>query len=229
MASLYVIGGISRCGKTTILEAFLRRRPVATVRGDAVRVGVRNMLVGSPYMGVEKVHLKGEVEFTDLTAERGPDMTYVTGTRSFDYETNQDDLTWQVMKGIIAYYDARSLDLAIEGVYLTPERIHELELRNLELRPLFVGFINLERIEGILGHAKQVQSGWVYQNLLDNHMDETFMRAWAQDQVVRSAEIKTLCAEYGYQYLDIHEAASFKEFVRTAIGYLAGKRWWDLF
>ncbi len=41
MNKLYVIGGLPRCGKTTILNEVLQKRPMIAVSSDAIRAGVR--------------------------------------------------------------------------------------------------------------------------------------------------------------------------------------------
>ena len=213
MSTLYTIGGSARSGKTTTLNMIMERHPIMAISFDAVREGMRNALIGESYISATSISFEGKATF-----HRPGEKSDITHTEQFSQETNQDDLAWKTMEGIIAFYDRKNISLAIEGASITPERIKKLNLKNLILRPVFVGFMNESYLDTILEQSN-IKKDWIYRWIQENNGDDTVVRNWFDNQLQENYLIAQQAKEYGYHFFEIKEN-NFEENCKAMAKYL---------
>lgn len=214
MNYLYAIGGCARTGKTTVLKALLERLPIMPISSDILRASMRNVLFDEPYVSVEKLDFEGSVTF-HRPLEKGSEH------KTFKQSMDEDGMTWKAVVGAINPFDRRGMPVVIEGIAITPERLHALKLKNLTIRAAFLGFSDPSHIETMLVHAKK-ENDWVNKVITENDGDETSFRTWADEQIVQSKKTKELCEQFGYAYFDITEKL-FDEHVNIVRNYLLSK------
>ncbi len=208
---LYVIGGSARSGKTIILNALVRQKPMLAFSTDALREGLRNVFVGESYLGIEKLSFSGEVTFLRAREKNSQH-------KQFSYHPSEDELTWQAVLGLINHYDRKNISIALEGIALTPERIKSLRLKNLEVRAIFVGFTKENHFENILAHAGK-HNDWIQKAIEDNKGDQTQIKEWFNGTLEKNQLLLTKATQCGYAFFDI-STEPFREIVTRAVAYL---------
>jgi 2-phosphoglycerate kinase len=118
MSNLYIIGGSTRSGKTTILNKVIKAKPMIAVQTDAIREGMRKALIGESLVTINKLSFSGDVTFHRLS-----ENSDVSHTKHFSQEISQDELTWNNVAGLINYYDDKGVDLIVEGMVETAREL----------------------------------------------------------------------------------------------------------
>ncbi|MEI8339418.1 MAG: hypothetical protein WCF94_02015 [bacterium] len=138
-----------------------------------------------------------------------------------NYSVNEidDELTWQMMVGIILYYNHKNISLVLEGVVFTPDRVKSLELSNLEVRAVFVGFVEDNHIDSIIEFAHE-NKDWVYDNItkVNNGDDSEIRKMFKQDQE-NSKQSLLKAKEYGYSFFSI-DNKPFEDYKKQVVDYL---------
>jgi 2-phosphoglycerate kinase len=211
MATLYVIGGSSRSGKTTILQNFLAVKSVMPISFEALREGVRNIFLDESRVTIEDITFNGNASF------RRPGNLEIV-QKEFSFHLSQDVLTKKALTGMIKGFDRVNRDLIIEGADIDPEYVHSLELQNLKIKAVFVGFTEDEYLDVVLTHATDLKD-WVHVVIQEHNGDDSEVRKWYQETKEKNKQMALLAKEYGYGFFSI-QADDFPKHVKEAVGYL---------
>ncbi len=217
MPTLYLIGGSPRAGKSTIATKVMQQLQIHTVSCDALRCATRNVLFGEPYVSVERIHFDGDVTFHRPGSLEQHRREFTYGT-----EHGEEELNWRAIEGVINHYDRQGQDVMLEGVTITPERVHSLKLTSLDVAAVFVGFSSPGYADTILSHAKKNPKDWVNLAVQESGGDEQAFRGWVAEEVVASQQRREAAEGFGYGYFDL-SASAFSEHVDNAATYLLNR------
>jgi hypothetical protein len=174
---------------------------------------IRNVLTGMPHVAVEKISFRGNVTF-----HRPGNLKVHKADFSVKNET-EDKLTWKGIVGLIDKYDeANKTDVLIEGIAVTPERVHRLKLKNLSVKAAFLGYDNMSHLDTILTYSKN-KNDWVQVWIKEYKGSDAHVREWVRKEIARSAKVKKLSKKFRYGYFDITKYP-FEKYVRTVLRYL---------
>jgi 2-phosphoglycerate kinase len=210
MATLYLLGGSARSGKTIIANQVVRRKPMWAIASDALRASWRKVIVGESYINVDQLDLRGTTVF------RRPG-SLKPHKRAIRRSLSEQDLTWKAVVGLIEHMDRKNKDVFIEGIALTPQRVHSLRLHHLSLRAAFVGFTREDHLAQILRYAHRHQD-WIHASIKE-HGSDAYARHWFNENLQRNLETKKQCQRYGYRFFDVSQPP-FKKFVQKVSRYL---------
>jgi 2-phosphoglycerate kinase len=194
MSNLYIIGGSTRSGKTTILNKVIKAKPMIAVQTDAIREGMRKALIGESLVTINKLSFSGDVTFHRLS-----ENSDVSHTKHFSQEISQDELTWNNVAGLINYYDDKGVDLIVEGMVIKPEHVKSLTLKNLKVKAVFVGITNDTNLNTILELAN-LNKDWIHTKIKENDGDITVIKKMFNEEIEKSKKIAASAKECGYKF-----------------------------
>jgi len=211
--TVYFIGGPARVGKTIVAERIMRRKHLVIVSTDVIRAAVRKVLIGESRVSIEEINFKGKATFRrpgDLKVHK------VTFEKSSDKD---DELAWAGTLGLIETYDRKNnVDVLIEGIAVTPERVSRIKLKNLAIRAVFIGYGDESHADSVIAYSKK-EGDWVQTWLKEHDGDDTNVKDWLRKGVVKSKRVEKLAKKFGYGYFDITKRP-FKEQVQAVADYL---------
>ena len=113
-------------------------------------------------------------------------------------------------------------DVLIEGVAITPQRVHQLALDHFILeRAVFLGYGRESHADTILACARrEPEADWVAGQLRVNPNYENEVRNWMPPGTRESSELKEEANKYSYGYFDITDYPIFEEYVSAVTTYL---------
>jgi hypothetical protein len=215
--TLYVIGGVARTGKTTVLQKLMRRRGAVIVQTDGIRAAIRRALFGHAYLAVEKMRINVQATF-----HKPGSLKKYTIDRT-QVPKGEDALAWEGVLGLIESYDRKNAaDVIVEGVAATPERVHKLKLKNLRLCAVFIGYENVSHFQSVLAYANK-KKDWVYTSIKEHGGDTAHIFQGVKDGIVKSRRIRKSAQRFGYGYFDV-STRRFREHVAEVLAYCAGSR-----
>jgi hypothetical protein len=139
---LYVIGGQSGAGKSTITGEILKQRNFILIQTDLIRWATRNAITGeNPDKHIQRITFKGTA-----TYQLANDPKIQSNIPIERNDMGEDDLAWLGVVGMINAYDNTpniSADILVEGVAAKPAEIDKLKskLKNFEIKnPVFLGY-----------------------------------------------------------------------------------------
>jgi 2-phosphoglycerate kinase len=193
MNNLYIIGGSTRSGKTTILKRMIMAKPMIAVQTDAIREGLRKALIGESKVTISELSFSGDVNFHRLN-----EALDISHKKHFSQEISQDELTWNAVFGLINYYDGQGIDLIIEGMEITPERVKSLVLKDFKIKAAFVGITDNSRLNTMLEEA--THNEWIQKEIDKNanYLNE-IKRAYTEE-IEKSKKVAIMASEYGYKF-----------------------------
>jgi adenylate kinase family enzyme len=207
--TVYFIGGPGRVGKTTVAEEILRRKHLVVISSDAIRAGIRKVLI-------DEVSFKGKAKFRRPGDLRTHEIAF-TRARMTD-----DELAWIGVIGLLEGYDRKNrVDVLVEGIVVTPEQVHRLKLKNLVTRAAFIGYTNESHLASILAYSKK-EKDWVYKSIQDHGGSDAHLKPWARQEMAKSATMKKLAKKFGYKYFEL-SGQSFEQTTRAVADYLLKK------
>lgn len=211
--TLYVIGGPPRSGKTIIAHRLMRRKPLVLISTDATRSIIRSVFLGEGRVSVDRLSFRGTARFRRPGSLKTHQVSFAKVVR------DEDALAWQGIKGAIQGYDRiNKIDLLVEGIAVTPERLARLKLKNLVLSPVFMGYSDVSHADSVLAYSKKNRD-WVYTWLKERKGDDSHVRAWVQKKVAYSRKIKKNAERLGYKYFDV-TARPFEKHIQVVSNYL---------
>lgn len=202
MNYLYLIGGSTRSGKTTILHKIIARRPMIAIQTDAMRDGLRKALIDEISAPISHLSFSGDVTFQRSEEDSEKESL----TKHFAKEISQSELVWNAIVGLINYYENKSVDLIIEGMEITPERVKGLTLKNFLIKPVFVGFTEDTNFNKIIADLDK--------NLIKKRFDE---------HVEEGKKIAVDADKYGYKFFSF-DNDKIEEYCNNVISYLLDQR-----
>ncbi|HEX4104082.1 MAG TPA: hypothetical protein VHZ04_01220 [Candidatus Paceibacterota bacterium] len=214
--TLYLIGGPSRVGKSIIASEILRRRHLIAISTDGIRAAVRNVLVGESRVSVDRI------SFSVQAAFRRPGSLKVHKVHIVKKNQQQDDLAWQGVLGLVHAYDrGNRFDVLVEGIAVTPERVHRLakKLKNLKVKAAFVGYSNATHADAILAYAKE-KKDWVHTWIKEQGRGDASVHEWVRKGIVKNAKLKRSARKFGYAYFNLSERP-FNDHVRAVMRYFS--------
>ena len=210
---IYLIGGQTRAGKTIISRQIMRRKHLISVSTDVIGAVVKKVLIDESYVSIEKISFKGKVSL-----RRPGDLKI----HKIIFEKNSDEndnLTWDGVLGLIETYDRKNnIDILIEGIAVTPERVSRLKLKNLSIKAVFVGYSNESHADAILKSSKK-NKDWIQIWLKEHGGDESLVEDWVKEGIIKSKRVEKLAKKFGYKYFDITKRP-FREYVKAVSDYL---------
>jgi hypothetical protein len=113
-------------------------------------------------------------------------------------------------------------DVLIEGVAITPPRVHQLAIDHIILeRAVFLGYGRESHADTILACARrEPKTDWVARQLRVDPNYENDVRSWMRPGIRESAELKEKASKYGYGYFDITDYPIFEDYVAAVTTYL---------
>lgn len=144
----------------------------------------------------------------------------IVHTDSFQKVPRNDGLTWDRTVKHLRGTNFPS-GVVIEGVAITPRRIHELNIPGLALqKAVFLGYSRKTHAESILNHAKHHRN-WVSKKLREiaSYTDEV-RGGWMKAGIPESAQLKIDAEAYGYGYFDITDYPEFEKYMTDVADYL---------
>jgi 2-phosphoglycerate kinase len=214
--TVYFIGGPGRVGKTTVAGEILRRKHLVVIQSDAIRAGIRKVLIDESYVNIDEVSFKGKARFRRPGDLRTHEVAFAR-TRMTD-----DELTWIGILGLLEGYDRKNrFDVLVEGIVVTPEQIHRLKLKNLVTRAAFIGYTNESHLASILAYPKK-EKDWVYKSIQEHGGSDAHLKPWARQEMAKSASMKKLAKKFGYKYFELSDQP-FKKTIKAVVDYLIEK------
>ena len=214
--TLYLIGGLSRAGKTTVLKNLMGRRPAITIQTDAIRNAIRKVLVGEAYVAVKDIKVS-----TRTTFHRPGNLKKFAIARTRHFK-GEDEFTWAGVLGLIEAYDRKNkTDVIIEGVAITPQKVHALKLKNLRTRAAFVGYSNTSHLQTILAHSA-AEKDWIQTSIKEHGGGTSHLTKWFREEVAKGRRIQKFARKFHYGYFDAGERP-FRQHVAAVVAYLLKK------
>jgi 2-phosphoglycerate kinase len=210
---LYVVGGLSRTGKTIVAGSIMRRKHLVVIPTDAIRAALRKVLIGESRVSVERISFRSAATYRRPGSLRKRRIVRVRKTK------REDDLAWIGVRGLIETYDRKNMvDVLLEGIAITPERIGRLKLKNLKVRAVFLGYSSISHGAAMLAYSRR-KHDWVNTWIKEHGGDESHVHEWVRKGISRSAAIEKAAKKFGYRYFDISRRP-FKEQIGAAVDYL---------
>jgi 2-phosphoglycerate kinase len=216
---LYVIGGPARVGKSTVADKVMRQKNLIMLSTDALRSAVDSIFLDQSPISLENIGMQKKFSFNGaITFQKS--NTSKTSKLIFK-RTNQDrdDLAWLAAVGLINAYDrSDNIDVLVEGNAVTPERVHQLKLKNLIVRAAFIGYNDESHLASILAYSKQ-NKDWIYKWIQEHKGDDAHIKQRAQGKIKKSIVIKKLAKKFGYGYFDVAKEP-FRKHIDAVTSYL---------
>ncbi len=212
MNKLYLLGGSTRTGKSTIMMELLKRRPVHLVASDALVEGVRKLFIEDPFQITKSIHLEGHAEYV----KRGSKDRI--NAKFFKTET-ENSLAKECLMGMLDHYQRNQLDVAVEGYFISPEWVDSLEVDGYEIIAAFVGFLDPIYGDSILKYAKSNEHDWMNEWLEHHNNDDSKFRTWIKNNISNNMELAKEAEELGFRFFDASES-DFDTYVNSVVEYL---------
>ncbi|MGZ6004963.1 MAG: hypothetical protein ACXWLH_02325 [Candidatus Saccharimonadales bacterium] len=211
MNNLYFLGGPPRVGKSVIMESVVREHPMQLIATDAIQHGFRNILINNPHQILKQVNISGTAE---LKKPNEPGAK-----QEFSKTAHEQDFARAMILGMLDHYARNRMDVAVEGVIVTPEWVRSLNLADFSIRAAFVGYKDPNHVDAVIDFAKQNEADWINKWLSNEDGDKTSLRAWFAEQAKSNYEIAKSAEQYGFPYFDITEQP-FDAYLATVKNYL---------
>ncbi len=217
MSTLYLIGGSPRSGKTVIFNELIQQKPMIAVSADALREAARYALLEERFVTIQKLCFEGDAVFHRAGEDKG-----ISHSKHFSHEIDQEELTWNAIKGLIGYYDRKGgASLAIEGMAITPERVKSLSVSELDIRAVFLGFTDESYFENIIEYSN-ANKDWIHKKInQEDGGDDSNVRKWFEEELAKNKKAAALAEQNGYKFFSPH-GGSFEEYRDKVVKYLLG-------
>jgi len=196
------------------------RKGLIELPTDYIRAVIRLIFVGEN-RGLSAIAFEGETTLLSSNGEKIPPKQFKIPSQG------EDDNAWNALVGLINDYDRENQnDVLIEGVAITPERVSELKLTNLDKKAVFIGYSNAELYaQRRITYAKEFKDkepnnyDWpaIQAKGEEQHMQDILREA--RDRVPQNAALKERAEGLDIPYFDLTEK-SFDEHVQAVMNYL---------
>jgi len=204
----YLIGGSSRCGKSTLARALRHRTGAHGLSGDALRDTLRKTTAPGtiPELNQPRAEkIVDEREFVEYHTLRAGD--------EIDKKRQQAAVVWPFLHNYLVTINRESSDVAVaESIDIWPDLIATSGLAH---RAVFLVDTAPGQWERIVATRGVDTKDWMHAN---GYSDER-IQAWSAFNAQRSQVVKSLCDEYAYPCVDLAETG-FAEAQRLALDML---------
>jgi 2-phosphoglycerate kinase len=191
---------------------------------DYIRSIIRLIFVGEN-RGLSAIAFTGTTTFIDGSKHEIGTTPIAIGSQG------EDANAWNALVGLIDEYDrANRGDVVIEGVAISPDRVHALAVTNLSKRVVFIGYSNAESyVQSRIEYAKTAKDSavnnydWPEIQRKGEEMFKKELLSDAQAQVPKNAVLEEQARALGYEYFDIIKRP-FDEHIKTAMSYLFAEK-----
>jgi hypothetical protein len=207
MNTLYFLTGPPRTAKTMIMKALMAQTNVQLIAGDALRHGLRNVLIGQPHQMLREIEINGIAEHKTSSTEGGD-------KKPFSNSGTESALLQQFIIGMLDYYRRNEESVAFESTECSPEWVSKLDAKGFIVKAAFVGFTDATHIDSILAHAKDNKHDWINEWV----RDDTNIRTWVHTQAELCKELKFEAESHGYPFFDISNQP-FEDYKSAVLDY----------
>lgn len=202
MTQLYVVGGASRCGKSSVLRRFLERHgnaPLATISTDDVLNALWRDNAGQYEAYPELMQ-----QVTDNEDGMDP-ATWIDFQQDTTYlvrrQHEQSRAVWNMRlgKAIHKHLETSDVPLLAEGIALLPDLIRPLS-HIATVRAVYLGNESPSHANALIGAARAARSP--EENWMHGLSDEQ-IRAYMQPKEAMSRRIGEMATENGFAYVDM--------------------------
>lgn len=202
---IYLIGGPSRSGKSTLAERFRKRIDGQVISADALQVALHEIL---------KPEWEPDI-FTDVVnpvKDSQPDEVKVKRCRE------RDNVTWQFFVGYLKEATQISNDDILLDGQLWPDFVSGLQKRHEAVFLVDTSPDQAERLIAIR-NSPDSEHNW----MRSGHYSDERIRRWVSFSIARSQLCVELCKKYNYPYFDIADGG-IQVAENRAFEYLISKR-----
>lgn len=200
MAKVYLIGGVPRCGKTSIALQAVGKKPMFSTSTDSVRFLLRDVYTYE--------QMPALFDARDKFSESAVLELYSTGRAHeiIDAQNKESEIVWKAVRRVIDGYLEEDIDILIEGVAILPSFIATVEC---DYKAIFVGNTSPRHAEYMLAHARSGRYDW-----LSKRSDES-IKAFAKFTNEFSEFFAQEAAKYNMEYVEYGDG-DFNEYVAEA-------------
>lgn len=220
MAELYIVGGASRCGKSSVLRRFMGRH------GDdsLIAVSTDDTLNALWREHAGQYEMYPELMQQVADNEDGMDeATWINFQKNTDYlvrrQHAQSRAVWDMRLGkdIQDHLETSDIPMLAEGIALLPDLVRPLA-DIATVRAVYLGNESPDHADALIGAARSAQSS--QENWMHSLSDEQ-IRAYMRPKEAMSRRIGEMATENGFAYIDMGQG-DFVENVDQAINVLVG-------
>jgi hypothetical protein len=222
LGELFVVGGASRCGKSTVLKAFMGRHqrssdvPLATIATDSVLNALWHEHDGQydqyPELMQQVIDSEGSMDEAEWIAFQA-NADYLVRRQHTQSKAVWDmRLGSQIRDHLIGSGDT---PLLVEGIALLPDFVAPLA-RIATVHAIYLGNESPSHADSLIIAARSTnspQENWMHD------LSDKQIRAYMLPKEAMSRRIGELAAEYGFPYIDMGEGG-FSANVNRAIDML---------
>lgn len=152
VAKAYLIGGVPRCGKTSIALRVLKDKAMFATSTDSVRFSLRSLASADEQPALFNASEKFSEDHIRELCLSG------RASEIIEAQNEESRAVWPTVQTIIQGYLQEDLDILVEGVAVLPEFVASLDWdRNV----VFVGNTAPVHGEHMLAHARSGKYDWI--------------------------------------------------------------------
>ncbi len=165
MAKAYLVGGVPRCGKTSVALKAVALRPMFSTSTDSTRYLLRSLSTADHQPALfAAAEVFSESHVLSLR-ESGSSQSII------DAQNQESEIVWKSVKRVIEGYIAEDLDVLVEGVAILPHLVGELQC---DYAAVFLGNSSTRHGEQMLAYARSNRYDW--------------LKTWSDDAIRALAE-----------------------------------------
>jgi len=207
---IYLVGGSTRCGKTTLSKAIARNKRISFISVDVLRPMIMSSYKVSELKGLfpsESVKTpKGKFRFEVIDAKEAIRIMNV-----------ESKTTWPPVKALIEKLIEREEDYIIEGANLMPKLLKQLKGTKYwkHIKVVYLVKTDLEKIKS--GFAKTTKGvyDWMYPHIKDDNNRITMAGKYVQGY---GTYFEKEAKKYGFKVFNTQD--DFKEVLKAAQKHL---------
>ena len=218
MAKLYVVGGASRCGKSSVLRRFVERHgdnPLVAISSDDALNALWKCHAGQHDLHPELMQQVADNE------DGMDEATWINFQRDTGYlvkrQHAQSQAVWDMRLGdeIRTHLETSDVPMLAEGIALLPDLIRPLA-SIATVHAVYLGNESPSHADALIQAARNVRSS--QENWMHGLSDEQ-IRAYMWPKEAMSRRIGEMAAENGFTYIDMGQG-NFSANVDRAIDTL---------
>jgi 2-phosphoglycerate kinase len=206
MASVYLIGGAPRVGKTSLAMRVLQKRPMFAISADSVRDMLQGVLkpVGAPAL----------FKLYELTQNESAIASFLHDhpREGVVLQNDESSFVWPSVDKLICSYLADGQDILVEGVEILPANLKQA---SYSYKVVFLGNTSLVHANTIAAQAHANEHDWMHR-----YSDKT-IEGWSDLVREFSNYIEAETNTYRMPFIETHDD-NFEDSLLRAEGLLLG-------